>query len=157
MATRPTAPSWPATSRGSQVSSHQQEKPDHGIRQRLLGQWDLAADGRDGSGNDRHAVVHGSVAFGPSLDHGRSGSVARIVRGHGHLEVSGIRDFGETDFTIGLWVNAAPTPTAALGDLASFFDPTDRRGFNLGFQHGAVCGSQRADRNLFWARRPGSP
>ena len=57
----------------------------------LLGQWDLAVDGRDTSGHDRHAVVHGSVAFGPSLDDGRSGSVARIARGHGHLEVSGIR------------------------------------------------------------------
>ena len=85
-----------------------------------------------------------------------SGPVARIEAGRGHLEVPAVRDLGTADFTIGLWVNANRRPTSALGDLASVFDPAERRGFTLGFQHGAVCGSHRNDRNLFFGLDAGS-
>lgn len=120
------------------------------VEDHLIGSWDLAADGRDGSGRDRHAVPHGVVAFGPSIDPSMPGSVARIDRGNGRFEVPGIHDFGTTDFTLGLWVNANARPTSALGDLAACFDPSTRRGFTLGFGHRDVCGSHSNDRNLLF-------
>ena len=89
----------------------------------LLGAWDLSVDGRDTSGRGRHAVPHGAVAFGPSTDPTMMGSVARIERGNGHLEVPGVRELGTADFSIALWVNANVRPTSPLGDLAAFFDP----------------------------------
>ena len=116
----------------------------------LIGSWDLSVDGRDGSGGGRHAVPHGPVAFGRSTDPTMTASVARIERGKGHLEVPGVRELGTTDFSLGLWVNANARPTSPLGDLAAFFDPTARRGFTLGFLHGAICGSHCNDRNLFF-------
>ncbi len=118
--------------------------------QHLLGSWDLAVDGRDGSGHGRHATTVGEVAFGASNEPSLGGAVARIVRGQGSLVVPDLPARGTGDFTIGMWVNANPRPTSALGDLASAFDPAGRQGFTLGFQHGAVCGSHRNDRNLFF-------
>lgn len=116
----------------------------------LIGSWDLAGSGRDGSGQGHDAVTRGAVSFGPSSDRGFPGPVARIDAGRGHLDVPRIDRLGTDDFSIALWVNAASRPTAALGDLASFFDPAERRGFNLGFRHGAVCGSHANDRNVFF-------
>ena len=116
----------------------------------LAGSWDLAVDGRDGSGRGCHAEIVGAVEFGPSVDPAMPGGVARIARGGGHFEVPGIRQLGEADFSLGLWVNANPSPTSPLGDLAAFFDPAARRGFTLGFQHRDVCGSHCNDRNLLF-------
>src|SRR4051794_4817065 len=103
----------------------------------LLGSWDLAGDGADASSHGRHAIAVGTVAFGPSADPARRAVVARIEAGRGHLEVAGLPGLRTADFTIGLWVNANPRPTSALGDLVSSFDPGSRTGFTLGFQHGA--------------------
>ena len=116
----------------------------------LIGSWGLAGDGRDASGHGHHAQVHGTVTFAPSASPDMHRSVARIDAGAGHLEVPSIGQLGTNDLSVSLWVNAAPRPTAALGDLVSAFDPAGRRGFTLGFQHGAVCGSHRNDRNLFF-------
>src|SRR5690349_3350861 len=121
----------------------------------LAGSWDLAGDGRDTTG--RHpAVPVGAVSFGPSTAPAIGGAVARIEAGRGHLEVADLEPFGTADFTLGLWVNANPRPTSPLGDLAAAFDPAERRGFTLGFQHGAVCGSHRNDRNLFFGTDAGT-
>ena len=120
------------------------------IDDHLVGSWDLAADGRDGSGRGRHAVAHGVVAFDSSIDPAMARSVARIERGGGHFEVPGIRGLGVADFTLGLLVNANARPTSALGDIAACFEPSTRRGFTLGFQHRDVCGSHGNDRNLLF-------
>ena len=82
--------------------------------------------------------------------------VARIDAGAGHLEVPTFAGLGTKDFSVSLWVNAATASTATLGDLASFFDASERRGFSLGFQHGDACGSHRNDRNLFFGIDAGS-
>ena len=116
----------------------------------LIGSWDLAGDGHDGSGHGHHAIAQGTVAFGPSSDPTFRDPVARIEHGRGYFDVPGIDRLGTADFSLALWVNGAAQPTAALGDVASFFDPVNRRGFSLGFQHGAVCGSHANDRNLFF-------
>jgi hypothetical protein len=122
----------------------------------LLGSWDLTSDGRDVSGHGRHAEVRGQVAFGPSSNPAMPGSVARILLGRGHLEVPAIDRLGTSDFTLSAWVNPSTRSMAALGDIASFFDPIRRRGFELGFQHRAVCGSHGNDRNLFFGIDSGS-
>jgi concanavalin A-like lectin/glucanase superfamily protein len=126
------------------------------LKNGLIASWELAVDGRDGSGHGRDAVPRGTVTFGPSSGPAMSGTVARFGAGRGHLEVPAIDRMGSDDFSIALWVNAAARPTAALGDLAAFFDRSERRGFTLGFQHGAVCGSHRNDRNLFFGIDSGS-
>ena len=84
--------------------------------------------------------------------------VARIDGGAGHLEVAVDRSaWARNDFSLSMWVNAASAAdTSTLGDLASSFDPAERRGFTLGFQHGAVCGSHRNDRNLFFGLDAGT-
>lgn len=126
------------------------------LKRGLIASWELSVDGRDGSGHGHDAIPRGEVTFGPSSDPAMSGRVAWIGAGRSHLEVPTLGRMGSDDFSIALWVNAAARPTAALGDLASSFDQVGRRGFTLGFQHGAVCGSHRNDRNLFFGIDAGS-
>jgi hypothetical protein len=122
----------------------------------LVGSWELAGDGHDRSGRDHHAIVHGRVAFVQSTDARMDRPIARIDAGAGHLEVPTFGGLGTTDFSVSLWVNAGTASKATLGDLASFFDASERRGFSLGFQHGDACGSHRNDRNLFFGIDAGS-
>ncbi len=119
----------------------------------LIGSWDLAVDGRDGSGHGRDAAVRGEVELGTPADAapGRLGGrpVARF-RGAGRLDVVLPAGLGSRDFTVAAWVNAAADPTTVLGDAVSWFDPTTRHGFSLGFEHGAPCGSHGNDRTAWF-------
>jgi hypothetical protein len=113
-----------------------------------IGSWDLAIDGRDGSGHGLHAVTHGEVVFGPPGDPAWKSPVARF-RGEGRLEVP--PPAGQLgDLTVAAWVNAAAKPTTVLGDAVSWFDRGSRRGFTLGFEHGAPCGSHGNDRTAWF-------
>ena len=114
-----------------------------------IGAWDLAADGRDGSGNGSHASPRGDVSFGPSSDPAFGRSVARL-RGAGRLEVNPSVALGGGDLTVTAWVNAAAAPTTVLGDVVSWFDPGSRRGFSFGFEHGSPCGSHGNDRTAWF-------
>jgi Concanavalin A-like lectin/glucanases superfamily len=113
-----------------------------------IGSWDLAIDGRDGSGHGLHAVTRGEVVFGPSADPAFGRPVARF-RGEGRLEVP--PPSGQLgDLTVAAWVNAAAKPTTVLGDAVSWFDRGSRRGFTLGFEHGTPCGSHGNDRTAWF-------
>lgn len=114
-----------------------------------IGSWDLAIDGRDGSGHGLHALAHGAVEFGPSVNRDFGRPVARF-RGEGRLEVAppAGREFG--DLTVAAWVNAARNPTTVLGEGVSWFDRGSRHGFTLGFEHGAPCGSHGNDRTVWF-------
>lgn len=114
-----------------------------------MGAWDLAADGRDGSGNGSHASPRGDVSFGPSSDPAFGRPVARL-RGAGRLEVTPPVGLGGGDLTVTAWVNAAAAPTTVLGDVVSWFDPGSRRGFSFGFEHGSPCGSHGNDRTAWF-------
>ena len=120
-----------------------------------LGSWDLAVDGRDGSGNGRDAVVRGSVAFGSSQD-GPLGLPAASFRGRGRLEVPPPAGLTGGDLTVAAWVNAAAKPTTVLGDVVSWFDPGSRQGFTLGFEHGSPCGSHGNDRTPWFGADAGT-
>lgn len=110
-----------------------------------VGAWDLAADGRDGSGHARHAMARGDVRFGPSAVPGTGRPCARLT-GAGRLEVPAADGLPAGDLTVAAWVNAAAAPTTVLGDVVSWFDPRARRGFNLALEHGTPCGSHGNDR-----------
>lgn len=119
-----------------------------------IGAWDLEQDGRDGSGQGRHAGVVGQVTFGASVDPAIGRPVARL-RGAGHLEVAG-PGMGGANCTVAAWVHAAAAPTTVLGDVVSWFDPVERRGFTLGLEHGSPCGSHGNDRTAWFGVDAGS-
>jgi hypothetical protein len=113
-----------------------------------IGSWDLAIDGRDGSGHGLHALTRGEVVFGPSADLDFGRPMARF-RGEGRLEVP--PPAGQLgDLTVAAWINAAAKPTTVLGDAVSWFDRGSRRGFTLGFEHGTACGSHGNDRTAWF-------
>ena len=121
----------------------------------LIGSWDLAGHGRDDSGHDRHAVTVGDVEFGPSSDPETRRAVARLRGDGGHLEVRGV-SVGDGDFTISAWINVPTRTRTVIGDIASLFDPRERRGFSLGIHHSSPCGNHGNDRNLFFGIDAGS-
>lgn len=115
----------------------------------MIGAWDLAAYGRDGSGQGVHAASRGGVEFGVKPDAAFGRRVARF-RGAGRLEVVPPAGLGARDITVAAWVNAVADPTTALGDVVSWFDPETRHGFTLGFEHGSSCGSHGNDRTAWF-------
>ncbi len=121
---------------------------------RPVGAWDLAADGRDAVERGRHATIVGEVMFGPSVDPAVRRPVARLA-GTGRLEVPDLH-LGTEACTVAAWVNAAAAPTTVLGDVVSWFDPGQRHGFTLGFEHGSPCGSHGNDRTTWFGVDTGS-
>ncbi len=113
------------------------------------GSWDLAGDGSDGSGHALHARIDGPVAFGPSEAPGLDGPVGRFP-GDARLVVDTPGTLGAGDLTVAAWVSAAAQPTTVLGDVVARFDPSTRRGFTLGFEHGTPCGSHGNDRTAWF-------
>lgn len=118
------------------------------------GAWDLDTDGRDSSGEGRHATVVGEVTFGPSNDPAMRRQVARL-QGRGRLEVS-LPASGTETRTIAAWVRPEPAATTVLGDVVSWFDPGHRHGFTLGLEHGSPCGSHGNDRTAWFGVDAGS-
>ena len=130
--------------------------PVGGIRDTtLIGSWDLAGDGRDESGHDRHAIGIGDLAFGPSSHRSTERLVARLTGDGSHFEVPGA-SVGERDFTLTAWINIPGPTRTVIGDIAAMFDPRDRRGFSLGVHHSSPCGNHGNDRNLFFGIDAGS-
>ena len=120
-----------------------------GLDSGLIGAWDLSRDGRDGSGHDLHAVARGAVEIGAPGDASFDRPVARF-RGAGRLEVRPPAGLGARDISVAAWVSAAADPATVLGDVVSWFDPSRRSGFTLGFEHGAPCGSHGNDRTAWF-------
>ncbi len=57
---------------------------------------------------------------------------------------------GLMDFSLALTIRTNDRPTTGLGDIAAAFERPERRGFSVGFHHGAPCGNHGNDRNLFF-------
>ena len=113
------------------------------------GSWDFEGHGADGSGRGLHARIQGPVTFGRTEGAAFGGPVARFG-GDARLVVDAPGDLGRGDLTVAAWVNAAARPTTVLGDVLARFDPLRRRGFTLGFEHGAPCGSHGNDRTAWF-------
>ena len=120
-----------------------------------VGSWNLAGDGRDASGHGLHAIARREVAFG-AYGEAVSGHEGARFRGAGRLEVALPAGTLLGDLTVAAWVNAAADPTTVLGDVVSWFDPSTRTGFVLGFEHGAPCGSHGNDRTAWFGVDSGS-
>jgi hypothetical protein len=120
----------------------------------LVGSWDLASDGRDGSGHGHHALQRGSVAFAPSAASGMARPVAHFTGDASHLEIAGPA-IGGGDFTLTAWINAKGA-TTAIGDVLAAFHTGSRRGFSLGLSHSSSCGNHGNDRNLFFGLDAGT-
>jgi len=108
----------------------------------LVGHWRLDHDGRDVSGHSRHATPHGPVGFG-------SGGAASFGR-RGCLTVPGsaLAELDGGSFTVSAWLRLPDRPADVIGDVVSMFDPTRRRGFGLGVQHGVSTSSHHNTANL---------
>ncbi|MEA2654198.1 MAG: hypothetical protein QOI37_1425 [Chloroflexota bacterium] len=76
-------------------------------------------------------------------------SVARFGPEATRLELDGPA-IGEADFTVTAWVLATQRSRSTIGDAVAMFDPVERRGFSLGVNHSAPCGTHGNDRNLFF-------
>ncbi len=113
------------------------------------GSWDLEGDGADGSGHGLHARIEGPVTFDRAASGAFGGPIARF-QGDARLVVDPPGGLGRGDLTVAAWVNAAARPTTVLGDVLARFDPVRRRGFTLGFEHGAPCGSHGNDRTAWF-------
>src|SRR5207245_1697940 len=106
-------------------------------------------DAKDISGNGHHAVNRGVdlKAAGPD---GNAGGAAGFDGRSAHLEVSTknslILDRG--DFTFACHVYLERELDGISGDLASLYDPVQRKGFYLTIKSNAVTSSQANSRHL---------
>ena len=113
----------------------------------LAGHWPLAGDAADVSGNGNNGIAH-DVTFsaedgGCAVFDGRSAWIE--VPGSASLQT------GRGDFSIAVRVHTDRDADDLIGDIASRFDPTIRRGFNLSIMDypGIVYGHPNC-RNLFF-------
>jgi hypothetical protein len=128
----------------------------------LVGAWSLAVDGRDGSGNGRHAVVHGRVGFtsagGPA---GSAGGAGFAGTGRLAVELGGGRGEGWSlargDFTLAGWIRPATSGRQPLGDVAALREPRTRRGLSLEFLDSSPTGNHGNDRELAVSIDDGTP
>ena len=107
-------------------------EPDltHGI----IGRWPLTHDAKDASGNKWDGVAKGvdwerarpSDATGSARFDGRTASI--------EMPVHPLWNPGRGDFTISAWINCADSTDDNLGDIASQYDASRRRGFHLGLK-----------------------
>ena len=99
----------------------------HSLKEGLVGHWKLRDDCKDHSGSGNHGVNHG-------VDHGVDLQAAAFD-GHGHyIEVpdSPSLQVGTDDFSVCGWIFTERDVEGVPGDLVTKFDPSLRRGFNLG-------------------------
>ena len=66
------------------------------------------------------------------------------------LEVTAPGGLGAGEFTVATWVEVPARTTSVIGDVCAWFDTRTRRGFTLGFEHGAPCGSHGNDRTAWF-------
>ena len=123
---------------------------------KLVGHWPLKHDGRDLSGNDRHAIEHG-VRFEIADTEGQQ---AAYFNGRdAWLEVvePGDPDLAAGDFSMALWAQADGARDDGQGDLICQFDPRQRQGFQLTLQSlSGVTNAQPNDRHLSFGVDAGS-
>jgi hypothetical protein len=116
----------------------------------LLAHWKLAGDARDSSGHERHLASRGVnwTGVGPA----GVPATAAVFDGRDdmlELPAASAPALGRDDFTLSLWVHTDADLDDVLGDLASQYDPTERRGWQLSIQNLAgVTSSQSNYRHL---------
>jgi len=116
----------------------------------LVGHWPLVGDCKDVSGNGNHGVNHGANLQATDPE-GRQGIAAAFDGRSSYIEVppAAAIKLGANDFSVSVQVHTARQLDDVLGDILSLYDPTTRKGFNLGFMNYAgVTSSQSNFRNV---------
>ncbi len=116
----------------------------------LLAHWKLAGDARDSSGNGRHLTEHGVEWIAAALT-GAARAAASFDGRNDFLELpaASAPALGASEFTFSLWLNTDAELDDVLGDLASQYDSTARRGWQVSIQNLAgVTSSQPNYRHL---------
>lgn len=116
----------------------------------LIGHWKLAGNTQDTSSNGHHGHSEDVDLSAPGPDglaHGAArfnGKKSRII-----VPDSPSLHLGTDDFTVCAKIFTEPQIDDSIGDIITKFDPTQRRGFNLGFKrHSAACNSLANYQNL---------
>ncbi len=119
-----------------------------------LAHWRL-----DGSAGDLDGMPNGLVTAS-YLTYASSDGGEQAARFDGRRSKVSVRQpplGGKDPFTVAMWVHTEAVLDDVLGDLLSWYDPTTRRGFNLGIinAHG-VTSHQPNYRNLYFGIDAGS-
>ena len=116
----------------------------------LIGHWRLAGDTADASGNDNHGHNQGADLSAPGPD-GKAGGAAHFAGRESCILVphSSSLQLGQDDFSLSVKVHTKSDVDDSIGDIATKFDPRQRRGFTFGaLRHSAVCTSLANHQNL---------
>jgi hypothetical protein len=127
--------------------------------QGLVAHWAFEGDYIDSSGNNLHAMPHGTHIT-KSTPRGSEGSSAVFDGRSAWLEVPNtpFLDFNTGDFSIAGWFDICADRNDLPGDLISKYDPESRTGFQFGIQHSpGVTTTQANTRNLFFGINAGKP
>jgi hypothetical protein len=114
--------------------------------QALIGHWKLAGDAQDSSGHGHHGLNHGAD-FSASGPDGRLQGAANFDGKGSFIEVpaSAPLRLGTSDFTLAIWAYTDHELDDVLGDIASKYDVTTRRGFNWCIKNGAGMTTSQAN------------
>jgi len=98
----------------------------------LIGYWKFDGDCKDYSGNENHGRSHG-VDFSAAGRTGTPGTAAVFNGTDACIEVRSNESLSLTtcDFSVAAWVRLEEDLTDVVGDIASKYDESARRGFNL--------------------------
>ncbi len=110
----------------------------------LIGRWPLEVDGRDESGNGHHA----NVTDAQFVVSGRLGCTEFGQEGAAVVPAAALAPLADGLFSIAAWVQLPEQLPDIGGTIASSFEPSQRRGFELGVQHAISTTSQHNSRNL---------
>lgn len=121
----------------------------------LIGYWPLTGDAIDATGHGGDGRVPESGVEWVNVDRRRG---VRISGGHGILVPAGpSQNLGDGDFTIAAWVRTSERLVDVLGDIASKYDPTTRRGLNFGLlNYSGVTSHHPNARNVHFGIDDGS-
>lgn len=113
--------------------AQKREVKNAGLRQGLIGYWELSENITDRSGNNLQVVEHAPGAIKDKEKTGKISSTGFDGRGT-WLEVPAGSEIqlGNGDFSIAAWVNASDKSDDVPGDIISRYDAASRRGFHLG-------------------------
>ena len=131
-----------------QAQQQKRNKPD--LEKSLVGYWKLSGDIKDRSGNDLPTVMHGQVDLRGGGGTGNNAQSA-VFDGRGAwLEVpagSKIQP-GKGDFSVAAWIYTENALDDVPGDIISLYDPSGKRGFQLGLKDNAGITSHANYRQL---------
>ena len=112
------------------------------LQEGLIAHWPLVKNFEETAGNDHHAVEHENAAVleGSSTFDGKGSWLQAPLSLDENIE----------EFSISVWVDADDKDDDISGDILSWYDPQNRRGFHLSLKTNYVTTSQANYRQLMF-------